>query len=158
MFYTNSLQKPSDLEHSFHLITNFKKLKALWSTLMTMIKIVPPFFLFAKSRGSCRTFVIVEETKRCTNQLLLLRLLYDEKRDKKETEYGSEILRVNDLLYLFFKFSYLGVNNCYHVIGSLQTDSMPKLQIYNTSSDTTCSFSEEQRKITPLLLESYWVS
>ena len=24
------------------------------------------------------------------------RLLYDEKRDKKETEYGSEILRVNN--------------------------------------------------------------
>ena len=84
-----------------------------------MIKIVPPFFLFAKSRGSCRTFVIAEETKRCTNQLLLLRLLHDEKRDKKETEGGSEILHVNDLFYLFFKFSYLGVNNCYHVLGSL---------------------------------------
>ena len=92
------------------------------------------FILSAKSRGSCRTFVIVEETKRCTNQLLLLRLLYDEKRDKKETEYGSEILRVNDFFYLFFKFSYLPVNNCYHVLGSLQRDSMPKLHIYSTSS------------------------
>ena len=34
---------------------------------------------------------------------------------------------------------------------------MPKLHIYNTR-DTTCSFSKEQKKITPLLLESYWVS
>ena len=62
------------------------------------------------------------------------KLLYDEKRDKKETKYGSEILRVNDLFYFFFKFSYLPVNNCYHILGSLQRDSMPKLQIYNTSS------------------------
>ena len=82
------------------------------------------------------------------------RLLYDEKRDKKETEYGSEIFLVNDLFDLFLKFSFPPVNNCYHALGSLQRDSMPKLQIYNTR-DTTCSFSKEQRKITPLLLESY---
>ena len=40
------------------------------------------------------------------------RLLYEEKRDKKETEYGSEIFLVNDLFDLFFKFSYPPVNNC----------------------------------------------
>jgi len=54
VFYTNSLQKPLDLEHSFHLITNFKKLKALWSTLMTMTKNVRPFFLFAKQSLEAR--------------------------------------------------------------------------------------------------------
>ena len=61
------------------------------------------------------------------------RLLYDEKSEKKETKYGSEILLVNDFFYIFFKISYLPVNNCCHVLGSLQRDSMPKLQIYNTS-------------------------
>ena len=85
--------------------------------------------------------------------------LYDEKRDKKETEYGSEILRVNDLFYLFFKFSYLPVNNCYHVLGSLQRDSMLKLQFYNTSSGHHVQFLKRAKEmITPLLLESYWVS
>ena len=30
------------------------------------------------------------------------RLLYDEKRDKKETKYGSEILCVNNFFYFVF--------------------------------------------------------
>ena len=74
------------------------------------------------------------------------KLLYDEKRDKKETEYGSEILRVNDLFYLFFKFSYLPVNNCYHILRSLQRDSMPKLQIYNTRSGHHVQFLKRAKE------------
>ena len=74
------------------------------------------------------------------------RLVYDEKRDKKETEYGSGILCVNDFFYLFFKFSYLPVNNCYHVLGSLQRDSMPQLQIYNTSSGHHVQFLKRAKE------------
>ena len=74
------------------------------------------------------------------------RLLYDEKRDKKEIECGSGILCVNDFFYLFFKFSYLPVNNCYHVLGSLQRDSMPKLQIYNTSSGHHVQFLKRAKE------------
>ena len=69
------------------------------------------------------------------------RLLYDEKRYKKETEYGSGILCVNDFFYLFFKFSYLPVNNC-----SLQRDTMPKLQIYNTSSGHPVQFLKRAKE------------
>ena len=74
------------------------------------------------------------------------RLLYDEKKRQKATENGSEILCVHDFFCLFFKFSYLPVNNCYHVLGSLQRDSMPKLQIYYTSSGHHVQFLKRAKE------------
>ena len=86
------------------------------------------------------------------------RLLYDDwKRQKRKWECLWNPL-CKWFFYLFFRFPYFPVNNCYHIswpllkrLNAEVTDFIIKVR------GTMCSSSREQRKITPPLVELNWV-
>ena len=80
------------------------------------------FFSKTKSRNSCHTFVIVQETKTQANQLLLLLvgrcMMKKETTAKKLKMAVRSFLPISFSLPLFF-FFYLPANNCSHILCSL---------------------------------------
>ena len=65
------------------------------------------FFLFAKQSLDAPVTLFRNKAISQSAASSSFQFLYDEKRDKKATENGSEILFVDDFLNLFLKFSYL---------------------------------------------------